>query len=91
LPAVPNGLVTGGDISPDGKNVVLCDYYAGYLFSLPKGVSDFREIWKEKPAAFDLGPRDIGEAVAFGNDVNTIYATTEHLNAPLIRATRQQK
>jgi hypothetical protein len=91
LPAVPSGLVTGGDISFDGKNVVLCDYYAGYLFSLPKSANDFREIWRQKPAAFDLGPRDIGEAVAFGDDVNTIYATTEHLNAPLIRVTRQQK
>jgi hypothetical protein len=91
LPSLPNGLVTGGDISPDGKYVVLCDYYAGYLFSLPKSAKDFSEIWKQKPAAFDLGPRDIGEAVAFGDDVNTIFATTEHLNAPLIRVIRRQK
>ena len=90
LPAVPNGLVTGGDISPDGQHVVLCDYYAGYEFVLPPNVS-FNEIWKQKPAAFDLGPRDVGESVAFGNDPDAIYATTEHVNAPLIRVSRKRK
>ncbi|MFL6467503.1 MAG: hypothetical protein ACJ72Z_06050 [Pyrinomonadaceae bacterium] len=88
LPATPEGLVTGGDISPDGKHVVFCDYYAGYELVLPANSQSFDEIWKQKPSAFDLGPREIGEAVAFGNDSDTVYATTERLNAPLIRVIR---
>jgi hypothetical protein len=91
LPANPQGLVTGGDISPDGRHLVLCDYYAGYEFQLPAGSEEFDEIWKQKPAAFDLGPRRIGEAIAFGSDANTIFATTEGLDAPVIRVIRKRK
>jgi hypothetical protein len=91
LPASPIGLVTGGSISPDGRRVVLCDYYAGYEFILPTDANEFDEIWKQKPVAFDLGPRKVGESIAFGDDANTIFATTEGLNAPLIRVRRQSK
>lgn len=89
LPAIPNGLVTGGDISPDGKNVVLCDYYSGYELILPKGTAKFDDIWSEKPTAFDLGPREFGEAVAFAEDGNAVFATTEKANPPLIRVRRK--
>jgi hypothetical protein len=91
LQASPIGLVTGGSISPDGKRVVLCDYFAGYEFTLPPEAKKFDEIWKERPVAFDLGPRKVGESVAFGDDVNNIFATTEGINAPLIRVHRQTK
>jgi hypothetical protein len=91
LPASPVGLVTGGSISPDGKHVVLCDYYAGYEFILPAEAKEFDEIWKKPPLAFDLGPRTVGESIAFGDDANTIYATTEGRNAPLIRVQRRAK
>jgi len=90
LPAIPNGLVTGGDISPDGKHVVLCDYYSGYELILPKGAAKFDDIWSEKPAAFDLGPREFGEAVSFGEDGNAVFATTEKSNPPLIRVRRKK-
>ena len=91
LPANPKGFVTGGDISPDGRRLVLCDYFAGYEFVLPAAAEKFDEVWKVKPIAFNLGPRQIGEAVAFGADENTIFATTERINAPLIRVRRSQK
>jgi hypothetical protein len=91
LPASPVGLVTGGSISPDGKHLVLCDYYAGYEFILPTEANEFEEIWKQQPVAFDLGPRKVGESVAFGDDSNSIFATTEGLNAPLIRVRRGAK
>lgn len=90
LPAIPNGLVTGGDISPDGKHVVLCDYYSGYEFTLPKGAAKFDAIWAEKPTAFDLGPREFGEAIAFASDGNAVFATTEKANPPLIRVKRKK-
>lgn len=89
MPASPAGLLTGGDISPDGKHVILCDYYSGYELTLPPNSKSFDEVWKAKPVAFDLGPRHIGEAIAFGMDANVVFATTEGKNAPLIRVRRR--
>lgn len=89
LPAVPQGLVTGGDISPDGKKVVVCDYYAAYEITLPERSAGFDAIWKEKPVPFDIGKREIGESVAYGTDADSVYATSEKKNSPLIRAIRR--
>jgi hypothetical protein len=89
VPSVPFGLLTGGDISPDGRRVVLCDYLDGYELSLPAGVNSFDDIWKQQPVEIDLGDRDTGEAVGYGTDGNTIFATTEGKNAPIIELIRK--
>ncbi len=49
VPAVPNGFLTGGDISSDGKRLIICDYFAAYEFVLPENAESFEEIWKQKP------------------------------------------
>jgi hypothetical protein len=49
VPAIPNGLLTGGSISPDGERVVVCDYFAAYEIVLPKNAKNFDEIWQQKP------------------------------------------
>ena len=82
LPAVPNGLVTGGDMSPDGTKLVLCDYLAGYIFISDDG--DFDSIWQQTPIRFDLGERKIGEAVAFDQSGTSVVATSEGIGSPLI-------
>ena len=91
LPAIPNGFVTGGDISPDGTRVVLCDYFTGFELILPSNAKNFDDIWTQKLVAFDLGPREIGESVAYAEDENTVYATTENADPPLIRVLRKSK
>jgi hypothetical protein len=91
LPAIPVGFVTGGDISPDGKSVVLCDYYRGYELKLSDSVASFEEIWTQKLTSFDLGPREIGESIAYADDQNTVFATTEKPDPPLIRVVRKSK
>jgi hypothetical protein len=88
LPAVPNGLLTGGSISPDGKRVIVCDYSAGYELDLGDAVA-FDEVWKQKPVAVDLGDRRQGEAVTFSRDGRSVYATSERKNSPLIEAKRK--
>ena len=35
VPTVFGGMITGGDISPDGLRVALCDYVQGYEIALP--------------------------------------------------------
>lgn len=88
VPAIPNGLLTGGDIAPDGSHVILCDYFAGYELVLPDGASNFDEIWKQKPTVVELGDRKQGEAVSYAADGLSILATSEGKSPPLIEAKR---
>jgi hypothetical protein len=88
LPAVPNGLLTGGAISPDGRHVIVCDYSTGYELKLGNS-ANFDEIWKSTPVPVDLGDRKQGEAVTFGPDGKSIFATSEKKNSPLIEARRK--
>jgi hypothetical protein len=84
VPAVPFGLLTGGEASPDGKSVILCDYAAGYELTLPDGMTDFDAIWRQTPVPVRLGERKQGEAVTYSVDGKMIYATSEGKNSPII-------
>jgi hypothetical protein len=84
VPAIPNGLFTGGDISSDGKRVIVCDYFNAYELSLPENATEFDEIWNQKPVVVTLGARDQGEAVAYNSDGTTIVATSERGKSPFI-------
>lgn len=84
VPAVPEGFLTGGDISPDGKRVVICDYFFAYEFILPGNAKNFDEVWKQKPQKIELGTREQGEAIAYSADGNSIFATSENKNSPFI-------
>ncbi len=88
LPAVPNGLLTGGAISQDARHVVVCDYSAAYVLDLGTA-ANFDDIWKQAPVAVDLGDRRQGEAVAFSADGRSIIATSEKKNSPIIEAKRK--
>ncbi|NNE65230.1 MAG: hypothetical protein HKN33_01585 [Pyrinomonadaceae bacterium] len=87
VPSVPNGLITGAAISPDGERVLLCDYFGGYEFRLPEDSESFDDIWKVQGELVDLGTRAQGEAVAYSSDGLSIYATSEKRNSPLIKVT----
>ena len=90
VPAVPNGFVTGGDISPDGRHVIICDYTRAYEWSLADGDAKFDKIWIQQPTPIDLGKRTIGEAVAYNVDGTAIFATSEKKNSPLIQTNRRK-
>jgi hypothetical protein len=90
VPAVPNGYLTGGDISPDGSRVVLCDYSAAYELILPAGAASFDSIWSQRPTPIDLGERMQGEAVSYAAEGRSIFATSEKKRPPLIQAKRKQ-
>lgn len=89
VPAIPNGFLTGGDISPDGTRVVICDYFNAYELVLPEKAKNFDEIWKETPTTIELGAREQGEAVGYSADGKSIFATSEKKNAPLIEVKRK--
>ena len=90
VPAIPNGLLTGGDISPDGRHVMLCDYTQGYELTLPEGAANFDDVWQQSPAPVDLGKRPHGESVGYSPDGTGVYATSEEDKAPIIEVRRRQ-
>jgi len=89
VPAIPNGFLTGGDISPDGKRIIICDYFDAYELVLPEKAKNFDEIWKESPQKVELGAREQGEAVGYSADGKSIFATSEKKNSPLIEVKRR--
>ena len=89
VPAIPNGFLTGGDISPDGKRVVVCDYFNAYEIILPEKAEKFDEIWKQKPLIVKLGERAQGEAIGYSADGKAVFATSENKNSPIIRVRRK--
>ncbi len=90
VPALPNGLLTGGEISPDGSRVILCDYFNAYEIVLPKDEKDFDSIWKDEASIIELGKREQGEAIAYSTDGKAIYATSEKRNSPFIEVRRKK-
>ncbi|CAN5321688.1 hypothetical protein BH20ACI1_BH20ACI1_20480 [soil metagenome] len=91
VPAVPNGFLTGGDISPDGKRVIICDYFSAYEIVLSENAKNFDEIWKQKPVIVELGEREQGEAVSYSTDEKSIFATSERKNSPMIKAEMERE
>jgi hypothetical protein len=89
VPAIPNGFLTGGGISPDGRRAVICDYYDAYEIALPEKEKNFDEIWKQKISVVKLGKREQGEAVSYSRDGKSIFATSENKNSPIIEVKRK--
>ena len=89
LPGFFGGLITGGDISPDGLRVALCDYDQGYELVLPDASAAFNQIWKQPLAAINLGERKQGEAIGYRLDGRALLATSEGRRAPLIQVERR--
>jgi hypothetical protein len=77
-------LITGGDISPDGRRVALCDYAQGYELTLPTDSKDFDDVWRQTPAVVSLGARRQGESVGYRLDGAALLATSEGTPTPLI-------
>jgi hypothetical protein len=92
LPSFLSGFVTGGDISPDGRRVVLCDYFGVYELGLPeKAGTAFDAVWAQPPSGIDLGSRRQGEAVCYRLDGEAVLTTSEKRPTPLTQAERRRK
>ena len=89
VPGFLGGVITGGDISPDGLSVALCDYGQGYEIVLPQRASFFEDIWKQPLIPIALGERNQGEAIGYRLDGKALLATGEGRPAPLIQVTRR--
>lgn len=89
LPAVPNGSVTGGDISPTGDRLVLCDYSAVYEFTLRNGIV-MDNFFTSEPSVQTVGERSIGESVAYSSNGNELLLTSEGNKGNLVQLARKK-
>lgn len=89
VPSLFGGLITGGDISPDGLRVALCDYVDGYELVLASMSAPFDRIWKRPLKPLDLGKRKQGESIAYRLDGRALLATSEGVHPPLIEVVRR--
>jgi len=67
-------LITGGDISPDGKHVVLRTYFAAYEFDVAEPFDDWI---KAPPRYVKLAFEPQGEAICYSRDGKSLLTTTE--------------
>lgn len=89
VPSLLPGMITGGDISPDGTKLILCDYFNAYELSLPENArGSFDQIWKQAPAVVKLGEREQGEAICYRRDGRAILAISEGQHSDLIEVER---
>lgn len=89
VPTLFGGMITGGDISPDGLRVALCDYVQGYEIVLTDPGSTFNLIWKQPLRTIALGQRQQGEAIGYRLDGRALLATSEGQRTPLIQVPRR--
>jgi hypothetical protein len=88
IPNLFGALVTGADISPDGRRVIFCDYTRAYELRMKASDgSDFDTIWSREVVSVPLGKREQGEAVCYRLDGQAILATSEGRHTPLIEYT----
>lgn len=79
--AAPGGqLVTGGDISPDGKWVVVRTYFAAYEWPVPKKFDDWV---KGSPSAIRLAGEMQGEAICYSRNGEALITTSEGTPCPV--------
>jgi hypothetical protein len=81
-------LVTGADISPDGRRVAIVTYAQGYELELPAGAA-FDDVWAERSVPIALGPRLQGESIAYRLDGNALLTTSEILPFQLQQVERK--
>lgn len=82
------GRITGGDVTSDGKRVVLCDYLSAYEAELPQGKA-FDAVWSQPWHEIDAGRRWQGEGVCYRLDGRALLFTSEGHPCPLWRVLRQ--
>lgn len=78
--------ITAGDISPDGRHVVLAGYLGAWEAELPPNAKSFDVIWEGDWNEMSVGRLDQGEGVCYRADGGAILATSEGSPFPLTQS-----
>lgn len=81
-------LATGGDLSPDGRHIVVITYAEGYEWTLPAR-DPWTTVWQTTPRVFALPAMKQCEAVCYGADGRHLYLSSEKRPTPLYELTPQ--
>ena len=79
----PTKLITGGDVSADGKHLVLRTYLAAYEFSIANPLG----WWKATPKTIKTANEAQGEAIAYSLDGKELLTTSEYAPCLVSRIT----
>lgn len=80
--SVPIAKVNGGDISPDGRRLLLRNGKEAFLWT-KQNDEDWKAAFSRKPQTLPLAKEPNGESIAFGPDSRTFYTVSEEKN-PLL-------
>lgn len=78
---------TGAAFSPDGRRLVACTYSSLYEWSLPEGRPTAEALARQPLRLVPDLLRQL-ESVTYDADGRTLWLTSEHLPAPLVRVIR---
>ncbi|WP_186754279.1 hypothetical protein [Echinicola salinicaeni] len=73
---LPITMSVGGDISPDGKEIIIKNYWVVYHWEREEGES-LVDALSRKPVQLPYVPEPQGEALAFGKDGNSYFSLSE--------------
>jgi len=84
LPQAPHGsrIITGADVSPDGRRLALRCWVDGWEWVLPEGMP-FESIFSVRPRRVSLPAEPQPEAVCYSADGHTLLTVSEGLNPTL--------
>lgn len=80
-------LITGGDISPDGRHLVLRSYVAAHEFAYSSG----SRWWESKSYRIKTAPEIQGEAIAYSSDGKRLVTTSEFAPCPVSEIPIQER
>lgn len=83
-------VVTGADVTSDGRRVVVCTYGRAYELALPPSSGDLDDIWDQRRLPVDLAGRVQGEAIAYRLDGGAVLTTSEGSPFPLHEVVRER-
>ena len=84
------GMATGGDISPDGREIIVRGYFGASVWVRPKN----EPMWKafeNSECSIPIIPEQQGEAICFDAKGAGYYTTSEHRHQPIYYFSRDTK
>ena len=76
LRELPVSISTAGDISPDGREILIRNYFRAYYWYRPAG-TDFLKAFQSNPRLLNIQPEPQGEAIGWKYDQSGFYTLSE--------------